>query len=109
MSRAKQQAAEVALLHFFKTERVVRLECERRESKAHLKLIDNMSADLDDQLLYVAQFKKEWLQSRRVLEEARQALVQAEGAKRGDVEEEYVKALNKVIRHHHPLSARSRS
>ncbi|KAG5507947.1 hypothetical protein JIQ42_07241 [Leishmania sp. Namibia] len=105
MSRAKQQAAEVTLQHFFKTERVVRLECERREAKARLKLIDTMSDDLNDQLLCVAQFKKEWLQSRRVLEEAREAIVQEEGSTRAYVEEEYVKAINKVVRQYHPRNA----
>ncbi|AYU75891.1 hypothetical protein conserved [Leishmania donovani] len=108
MSRSRQQQAEeVALHHFFKTERVIRLECERREAKARLKLIDIMSGDLDDQLLCVAQFKKEWLQSRRVLEEARQAVVQEEASKRAYVEEEYVRAINKMIRHYHPLSSRA--
>ncbi|KAK7202101.1 hypothetical protein NESM_000279000 [Novymonas esmeraldas] len=108
MSRARQQAVEVAVLHFMKTERVVRVECERREAKARLKLIDVMSADLDDQLLYVAQFKKEWLQSRCALEEAREAIMQEEASRRAYVEEEYVRAINKVIRHHHPLSTRAR-
>ncbi|KAG5511700.1 hypothetical protein JKF63_07298 [Porcisia hertigi] len=98
MFRAKQQAAETALLHFFKTENVVRLECERREAKMRLRLIDAMSDDLDDQLLYVAQFKKEWLQSRRVLEDARQAVVQEEASKREELESEYAKAIKKVLR-----------
>ncbi|CAJ1005562.1 hypothetical protein Q4I28_000882 [Leishmania naiffi] len=103
MSRPKQRAAEVALHHFFKTERVVRLECERREAKARLRLIDTMSGDLDDQLLCVAQFKKEWLQSRRVLEEARQAILQEESSNRADVEDEYRRTTKRVIRHCHPL------
>ncbi|KAG5487544.1 hypothetical protein LSCM1_07501 [Leishmania martiniquensis] len=107
MSRATPQAADVPLQHFIKTERVVRLECERREAKARLKLVDAMSDDLNDQLLCVAQFKKEWLQSRRLLEEARQAIVQEEASTRAYVEEEHVKAINKVVRHYHPLGARA--
>ncbi|GET85717.1 hypothetical protein, conserved [Leishmania tarentolae] len=107
MSRAKQPAAEVTRHHFFKTERVIRLECERREAKARLKLIDTMVGDLNDQLLCVTQFKKEWLQSRRVLEEARQAIVQEEGSKRASIEEEYVRTINKLIRHCSPLRARA--
>jgi hypothetical protein len=103
-SRAKLQAAEVALQHFLKTERVVRLECERREAKARLKLIDAMTAELDDQLLYVAQFKKEWLLSRRAMEEARQAMMSEENTKRADVEAEYVRDVNRLLRHHHPAS-----
>lgn len=102
--RAKQQAAEVALQHFLKTERVVRLECERREAKARLKVIDAMTAELDDQLLYVAQFKKEWLLSRRAMEEARQAVLSEENETRAFVEEEYVREVNGLIRHHHPAA-----
>lgn len=100
--RAKHQAAEVALQHFLKTERVVRLECQRRESKARLKLVDAMAAELDDQLLYVAQFKKEWLLSRRAMENARQALLSEEKEERDYVEEEYVREVNRLLRHHHP-------
>ncbi|KPA75611.1 hypothetical protein ABB37_08482 [Leptomonas pyrrhocoris] len=108
-SRAKQLVGEVALQHFMKTERVVRLECERREAKTRLKVIDMMSAELDDQLLYVAQFKKEWLLSRRAMEEERQSVMSEENARRAYVEEEYVRNVNNILRRHHPSSALARA
>ncbi|KPI84432.1 hypothetical protein ABL78_6514 [Leptomonas seymouri] len=103
--RAKQQATEVALQHFLKTERVVRLECERREAKARLKVIDTMSAELDEQLMYVAQFKKEWMLSRRAMEVARQSLMGEEDTRRAYLEDEYVRGMNSLIRHQHLSSS----
>lgn len=82
----------------------MRLECERREAKARLKLIDTMAGELDDQLLYVAQFKKEWLLSRRAMEDARQAVSNEENGQRTYVEEKYVREVNRLARHYHPAS-----
>lgn len=102
MSRSKQKAAELATQHLFRTEQVVRLECERRESKARLKLLDTLTEELDDQLLYVAQFKKEWLEHRRDMEEARQMIVREEETHRAEVEEDYIANVNRIIRHYYP-------
>lgn len=76
----------------------MRLECERRESKARLRVIDAMMHELEDQLLYVAQFKKEWLQHRRKLEDDRQEVVHEESVRRGLLEEAYTKELNNITR-----------
>ncbi|RNF07178.1 uncharacterized protein TraAM80_03549 [Trypanosoma rangeli] len=69
-----------------KTEWIVRLEVQRRHAKGSLRVLDSMIREVDDQLLYVAQFKKEWLQHRRELEAARQDVLAEEAAKRQQLE-----------------------
>lgn len=102
MSRSKQQVREAVFLHLYKTEQVVRLESERREAKARLRLMDAMTDALNDQLLYVAQFKKQWLQHRLRLEEERCALMDAEEEWRAGILEEGAAELKTVVRRYDP-------
>ncbi|EPY29170.1 hypothetical protein STCU_03766 [Strigomonas culicis] len=98
MSRAKQQAAEISFQHLLKTENVVRIEAERREAKARLKLLDVLVEEIDDQLVFVTQFKKLWLQQRVALEDERQKVIDKEEEARQQMEELYVYELNEVLR-----------
>ncbi|CAD2220280.1 hypothetical protein AGDE_04690 [Angomonas deanei] len=101
-SRAKQQAAEISFQHLIRTEKVVRLEAERREAKARLRLLDLMTEVLDDQLVYVAQFKKIWLLQRAQLEEERQDVLSLENEERVKIEKLYSSEANEIIRKYYP-------
>ncbi|KEG14300.1 hypothetical protein DQ04_00531050 [Trypanosoma grayi] len=85
MSRSGNRGS--ALQQQAKTEFIVRLEVQRRHAKGSLRVIDTMIREVDDQLLYVAQFKKEWLQHRKELEAARQDIMTEESMKRVQKEE----------------------
>ncbi|RNF26293.1 uncharacterized protein Tco025E_01442 [Trypanosoma conorhini] len=87
-----------ALQQQAKTERVVRLEVQRRHAKGSLRVLDSMIREVDDQLLYVAQFKKEWLQHRRELEAARQEILTEETAKRQQLERSCLHLLQQLAR-----------
>lgn len=100
MLRIKQQ--EALFLQLCKSEHVVRLESERREAKGRLRVMDAMRDSLDDQLLYVAQFKKQWLQHHKLLEVARQDLAALELERRSRVEEDAAAALSTLLRRHQP-------
>ncbi|ORC85378.1 uncharacterized protein TM35_000351220 [Trypanosoma theileri] len=81
-----------------RTEHIVRLEVQRRHAKGLLRVFDTMIGDLDDQLMYVAQFKKEWLQHRKELEAARQQIIAEELTQREKREEAYLQALAELAR-----------
>ncbi|KAH9601560.1 hypothetical protein LSM04_003904 [Trypanosoma melophagium] len=81
-----------------RTEHIVRLELQRRHAKGLLRVIDNMMGEVDDQLMYVAQFKKEWLQHRKELEAARQQIIAEEIKQREKREEAYLQALTELAR-----------
>ncbi|ESL09158.1 hypothetical protein TRSC58_03128 [Trypanosoma rangeli SC58] len=83
---SRTNAGGNALQQQAKTERIVRLEVQRRHAKGSLRVLDTMIREVDDQLLYVAQFKKEWLQHRRELEAARQDVLAEEAARRQQLE-----------------------
>lgn len=78
----------ISLPQLLKAEEVVRYERERRESKQRLLLLDSFLSDLDEQLLYVAQFKKEWIRHREALEEERQSTIREEAVARKEQEKE---------------------
>ncbi|EAN93498.1 hypothetical protein C3747_148g445c [Trypanosoma cruzi] len=94
MSRGN--ATSSALQQQAKTERIVRLEVQRRHAKGTLRVIDAMIRDVDDQLLYVAQFKKEWLQHRKELEAARQELLAEELTRRQQFEKHCLHTLHQL-------------
>lgn len=109
MSRVRSTAAEMAFQHLAQTERVVRCEAERRECKSRLRILDAMAEELDDQLIYVAQFKKQWLDHRQQLEEERQRMSHDERNDRSSLEAEYVKEINRLIQLLHPTVVATRS
>eukprot|EP00796_Vickermania_ingenoplastis_P009131 gene9131-6418_t len=78
---------ELSLQQLEGAEKVVRIELERRECKKRLHLLDVMAREVDQQEVYVAQFKKEWLAHRQALERDRQKLVQTESSERERLEQ----------------------
>jgi hypothetical protein len=86
-----------ALRHIQKTERIVRLEIQRRSVKDALRIYDEIQKDVDEQLHFVAQFKREWLALMKVLEVARQELVGREVAGRNSTEYEYRQQTEALI------------
>lgn len=77
---------EISRQEVLKAEKVVRLELQRREAKKRLALLDAMINEMDRQELFVAQFKKEWLQQRQEWEVKRQRVIQKEASERARVE-----------------------
>ncbi|KAG8346968.1 hypothetical protein ERJ75_001747800 [Trypanosoma vivax] len=88
-----------------RTERIVRLEVQRRHAKGTLRVFDNMIREVDDQLLYVSHFKKEWLQHRRQLEDVRQEIVKSETTARKQLLEEETSAVRSLMDHAKSLKA----
>lgn len=86
----------VSLQQLTKAEKVVRLELERREAKKRLVLFDTMLAELDQQLVYVAQFKKEWLLQRQTMERDRQKLMREETTERERRSQQWFLSLSKL-------------
>ncbi|EAN76860.1 hypothetical protein, conserved [Trypanosoma brucei brucei TREU927] len=87
-----------ALQQQIRTERIVRMEVQRRQAKGTLRVIDNMIREIDDQLAYVSQFKKEWLQHQRKCEEVRQEVVKEEIKLRSQFLEEEKEELEKLLK-----------
>ncbi|CCW67523.1 unnamed protein product [Phytomonas sp. Hart1] len=81
----------------YKLECVVRLEEERREAKMRLRLLNMMSQEVDKQITFVAQFKKQWLQNRLTQEQQRQELMDGESKWRLYIEEEYSRELRDLV------------
>lgn len=88
----------VSLPQLAKAEEVVRYERERREAKQRLVLLDSFLSELDEQLLCVAQFKKEWLRHRESLEEDRQNVVKEESNARPKQEKELLQLLRHLYK-----------
>lgn len=86
----------VSLQQLSKAEKVVRLELERREAKKRLVLFDTMLGELDQQLVYVAQFKKEWLLQRQTMERDRQKLMREEVVERERREKQILLSLSRL-------------
>lgn len=87
---------EISLPQLLQAEEVVRFERERREAKQRLNLLDSFLSELDEQLLYVAQFKKEWLRHREALEEERQNVIEEERKAREGKERELLGLLHRL-------------
>ncbi|CCW64804.1 unnamed protein product [Phytomonas sp. EM1] len=88
---------DVLFQQLYKLECVVRLEEERREARARLRLLDMMSIEVDKQIAFVSQFKKQWLQNRLTQEQQRQELMDAESKWRLFIEEEYSRMLRDLV------------
>lgn len=88
----------VSLPQLVKAEEVVRYERERREAKQRLALLDSFLSELDEQLLCVAQFKKEWLRHRESVEDDRQNVVKEESNARRTQEKELLKLLRHLYK-----------
>ena len=86
-----------ALRHLQKTERIVRLEIQRRAVKDTIRVFDEIQKDVDEQLHFVAQFKREWLVHMKVLEVSRQELAAREVHGRNAVDSEYRQATENLI------------
>lgn len=70
------------------TERVIRLEVQRREIKEHMQVNDVLIKDIDTQLASIAEFKKEWLKRHKLLESDRKVIVLKEDAARKQLVEQ---------------------
>lgn len=77
-----------AFRHTQKTERVVRLEIQRRSVKESIRTHEMMERDIDERLAYIAEFKRGWLARMKDLELERQEVVAREHYQRGLIEEE---------------------
>jgi hypothetical protein len=86
-----------ALRHLQKTERIVRLEIQRRAVKDTIRIYDEIQKDVDEQLHFVSQFKREWLALMKVLEVSRQEVVAREVYARNSVEAEYRQQTEALI------------
>jgi hypothetical protein len=86
-----------ALRHIQKTERIVRLEIQRRAVKDTIRIYDEIQKDVDEQLHFVSQFKREWLALMKVLEVSRQEVVAREVYSRNQVEAEWRQQTESLI------------
>lgn len=75
-----------------------RVEIERREAKARSRVIDASTRIIDDQLLYVAQLKREWLRHKNEVHASCRVVMEQESARRATLQEAYVNELSKLLR-----------
>lgn len=68
-------------------EAVIRLELQRRMLREKMQVNDNMIRDIDEHLVYVVQFKKEWLHHMRLMESERRTVSTEEATGRKRLEE----------------------
>lgn len=83
--------------HLQRTEKVVRLEIERRSIRESIRVHDDMMHFVNEQLQYVADFKREWLAHMRGLELERQEEVAREAQSRQVLEDACAAELSKRI------------
>lgn len=88
--------SKVSVHQVEKAEEVVRLELQRREAKKRMNLLDAMLSELDQQAIYAAQFKKEWLLQRQALERERQKVSQEELREREAIKEKERRVVRDV-------------
>eukprot|EP00758_Cryptobia_borreli_P001435 Tbor_TRINITY_DN2240_c0_g1::TRINITY_DN2240_c0_g1_i1::g.2787::m.2787 len=69
------------------TERVIRLELQRRSIKENMYINDDVIKDIDEQLAFVAQFKRSWVKQKSIMEAERVAIIDIERSERLRVEE----------------------
>ena len=74
--------------HIVKTERIVRLELQRRELKEAININEHVLNEIDEQLAFTAQLKKDWLHHMRRLEVDRRQVITEETLARGHIDEE---------------------
>lgn len=86
-----------ALRHMHKTEKIVRLEVQRRSIRDAIRIHDEMVEDLDAQLAYVGDFKREWLLHMQRLEDARRQCMEKSFKERGDVEAEWFASTTELL------------
>jgi hypothetical protein len=98
-SLALSTASELieSVRHLQRTEKVVRLEIERRSIREAIRTHDEMVQFVEEQLQYVADFKREWLSHMRGLELERQEEISREAYERQRVEEAWTAAVESVV------------
>ena len=69
------------------TERVIRLELQRRSIKENMHVNDVLIKDIDTQLASIGEFKKEWLKRHKLLEADRKIIVHREDTGRKQIVE----------------------
>lgn len=77
----------LTLQQLVKIEEVVRTELERRSEKKRVAICDEMLEEIDQQLIFVAQFKKEWIRQQQMLESHRLNVVAEESTVRHQLEQ----------------------
>lgn len=82
-----------AVKHIQKTEKIVRLEIQRRSIRDAIRIHDDMASLVEEQLSYVADFKREWLSHMRRLESERQEWVAKEASARQALDEQWLQGL----------------
>lgn len=97
-----------ALRHMHKTEKIVRLEVQRRSIRDAIRIHDDMIEDLDAQLAYVNDFKREWLAHMQRLEDARRAVMDSSLQERGNIDAEWFRSTTDLVTSM-TTTARSRS
>ena len=85
-----------AFRHIQKTEKIVRLEVQRRSIRDAMRLHDGMLQELDEQLAYVADFKREWLVHMKSLEFERQELIGRSEHERRAMENEWATGMEQI-------------
>jgi hypothetical protein len=80
-----------------KTEKIVRLEVQRRSIRDAIRIHDDMMEDLDAQLAYVNDFKREWLAHMQRLEDARRAMMDASYEERSHIESEWFSTTTDLV------------
>lgn len=91
-----------------KTEKIVRLEVQRRSIRDAIRIHDDMMEDLDAQLAYVNDFKREWLAHMQRLEDARRTMMDVSFLERSKIESEWFSTTTDLVTSM-TTTARSRS
>lgn len=83
--------------HLAKTEKLVRIELQRRQVKDVLDINSKLLEELDERLAFVTQLKRDWLHHRRMLEVDRKQIVTHEALERNQIVEEMKAATENLI------------
>jgi hypothetical protein len=86
-----------AFRHMHKTEKIVRLEVQRRSIRDVMKVHDEIIEGLDAQLAYVADFKREWLTHMQRLESERLDLLDVSVKEREALEAGWLSGTESIL------------